>query len=125
VTAICTLCGTPIVAEPDGLLDAQRDDRTFGRLGASFKAHMEKVHKSEPQRCIDPAIFQGNTLSIPQLFGVLAITVQGVALFSYLDSQDPVFLDKTAKMREVIIKAMEPKAPARSQLSMGSQQPPI
>jgi hypothetical protein len=111
VTAACTLCGTHIIAEPDGLLDAQRDDRTFGRLGATFKQHMEKFHGAEPQRCIDPAVFQGNTLSIPQLIGVLAITVQGVALFSYLQSEDPVFSSKTAQMRDVITKAMEQKQP--------------
>ena len=106
MTATCTLCGTLITAQPDGLMDVQRDDRTIGRLGAAFRQHMTKHHVDEPQRCIDPRIIQGN---IGQLAGAAGITAQALVLFSYLQSEDEAFKAKTGIMRDIVLKAIEQK----------------
>jgi hypothetical protein len=39
MTGTCILCGTLLTAEPDPILDAQRDERTMGKLGALMKQH--------------------------------------------------------------------------------------
>ena len=106
MTATCTLCGTLLTVEPDAILDVQRDDRTIGRLGHAFRQHMGKHHVNDPQRCLDPAILQGN---IGQLIAAMGITVQGLVLLSYLESADEVFQQKTQAMREIISKAIEQK----------------
>ena len=119
MTATCTLCGTLITAEPDTILDSQRDDRTFGRLGATFQAHMLKFHAAEPQQAIDmqPPLplqaFLGLAPAGKVALGVVAMTAQGIALFSYLESQDPIFNGKTETMREVVRKSIEQKQPAQ------------
>lgn len=43
-------CGTILTAEPDGLLDDQRELRQKQRLGAEIAAHVQKFHYPELQR---------------------------------------------------------------------------
>ncbi len=109
MTATCTLCGQVITAEPDGLLDAQRDDRLMGRMGGMFRAHLEKLHAKEEQAIFGPPIMQGG--SIAHLIAVAGITSQSIVLYSYLLSTDPVYLQKLGQMRQIVEKAMEQKAP--------------
>ena len=106
MTATCTLCGQVITAEPDGVIDSQRDDRTLGRLGGLFRMHLAKFHGAEPQTAIDESIMR---CSIPQMIGAVGMTVQGAVLFSYLQSSDPVFQTKVGQMREIVSQAMEQK----------------
>lgn len=106
MTATCTLCGQLITAEPDGVLDSQRDDRTLGKLGGLFRMHLAKHHGAEPQTAIDESIMR---CSVPQMIGAVGMTVQGAVLFSYLQSSDPVFQQKVGQMREIVSQAMEQK----------------
>src|SRR6266481_6507137 len=107
MTATCTLCGQVITAEADGLMDSQRDDRTLGRLGGMFRAHLGKLHADEPQTALDTTIMR---CTVGQMIGAVGMTVQGAVLFSYLQSSDPVFQAKVGQMREIVSKAMEQKA---------------
>ncbi len=109
MTATCTLCGQVITAEPDGLLDVQRDDRLMGRIGGMFRAHLEKLHNTEEQTVFQPPVMHGG--SIAHLIGVAGITSQSIALYSYLISTDPVYLQKLGQMRQIVEKAMEQKQP--------------
>ncbi len=106
MTATCTLCSQVITAEPDAVLDAQRDDRTLGRLGGLFRAHMAKYHGAEPQTAIDESIMR---CSIPQMIGAIGMTTQAAVLYSYLHSTDPVFLEKVGQMKEIVKTAISQK----------------
>ncbi len=106
MTATCTLCGTLISAEPDPVLDPQRDDRTFGRLGGIFRKHLAQFHGAEPQKVLDQGMMKG---SVPQMIGVIGVTAQAAAMFSFLESTDEVFQQKTVAMKQIIEKAIEQK----------------
>ena len=116
MTATCTLCGESISAELDNIFDSMREDRMFSRLGATFQNHMLNKHAGEPQRAIPDESCKaglGQFLGLAPAgrlgVGIVAITAQGSALLSYLESSDPVFNKKMGLMREIVQKAIEQK----------------
>lgn len=106
MTAVCTLCGVVIEAKPDGVMDDQRDDRTLGRLGGMFRAHIQKHHANEPQTILDESIVRGN---LGALISAVAIASQGLTLFSFLQTDDAVFQLKMAQMRDIVAKGITQK----------------
>ncbi len=106
MTATCTLCGMILTSPEDPVLDPQRDDRTFGRLGGLYRKHFNDCHAKELQQCLPSEIMQG---TIPQMIGAMTMTFQASILFSYLKSDDPVFLNKSQQMRELVQKTIAQK----------------
>lgn len=118
MTATCTICGLILTAEPDGILDSQRTNRTFGSLGAQFRKHISEQHAAKLQDVLPPEEMQG---SIIQLIQIMAVTVQSSILFSYLTSEDLEFTSRVEKMREMIEKSIQQKesSPISSLLTLG------
>ncbi len=107
MTATCTLCGTLLTSEPDAILDDQRDDRTFGRLGAILRKHIHEHHYKDQQTITDSTDLKG--ANIEQFIGIVGITGQAATMFSYVTCEDPAFQLRIQKMKEIVLKAIEQK----------------
>src|SRR5712671_1141607 len=107
MTATCTLCGIVLNSPEDQILEPGRDDRTFSRLGALYRKHFSDCHAKDSQTFIADQLPAG--VSMEQAFGVLSVTTQACVMFSYLKSEDEVFLEKSRLMREIVQKAIEQK----------------
>lgn len=80
--------------------------------------HMLKKHAHARQAALDASVAQctiGQLIGlsddprVPMALGVVGMTSQGVALYSYLQSADPVFEQKVGQMRQIVSQAMEQK----------------
>lgn len=108
MTATCTLCGLALTAEPDGILDSGKDDRTFGRLGKAARVHFEKDHANAPQCFVDGL---PPSVTVGQSFVILSVTTQAVLINSFLQSADELFLKKAGAMKQILMQAIEQKEP--------------
>jgi hypothetical protein len=106
VTATCTLCGTILSVEPDGVFDSDRQERTFAKLIATFNVHLHHHHMGEEQHVIDSSIMRG---SLAFLFKEMIEATPILLIASFLQTDDPYFVERTQKHRECLLKALEPK----------------
>lgn len=111
MTASCTLCGIPIEAPDDPIMDTRRLRRTVTLLAMRMLQHMQLVHSNIEQAVVnrEENFPPGKPNSLMTLIEAASAHATLLTALSYLTSEDEQLKDQMLKMRELVDKAMEQK----------------